>query len=371
MDKNTVNSKLTEIYYNLEGPGGFGGVTPFYREVKKRFPSITRKQIISWLRSQETYGVHLPYHAKIPRSRIIVKGIDYLWEMDLMDMSLLSRYNKGFKFVLLVIDVFSKYVWVRPVKSKNASIILDMVKNIMKESGRTPRYIRTDKGTEFVNRVLSKFLNSIHVEHIQTHSEVKAAFAERAIKTIKGKLFKYMYHFQTRNYINILNKVVKVYNATIHSTIKMAPKNVTHKNETQLWWSVYANISGKGAIVRNIAKGGFLNEGDYVRVSFLRGVFDREYRQKWSSEIYQVYKRRMRDGVMVYWLRDLGGEELKGTFYRQELELANYDAEGIYKIEKIIRQKKEKDGRVKYFVKWLNWPDKFNSWVYKDQIEKI
>ena len=79
----------------------------------------------------------------------------------------------------------------------------------------------------------------------------------------------------------------------------------------------------------------------------------------------------MRDGVIVYWIRDLSGEDVLGSFYREELEPVEYSPNNIYKIEKILRRKRDKNGKMMYYIKWLNWGRKFNSWEYKDQLEDL
>ena len=132
---------LSHLYYDVSG--GYGGVRQLLEKAKERISGISLSDVINWLRSQDTYGVHLPYRRKFKRSRIIVKGKDYMWEMDLMD-----------------IDVFSKYVWVASMKGKSGFLVVEEVKRIIKKSGRHPRYVRTDKGKEFVNKEFKELMRS-------------------------------------------------------------------------------------------------------------------------------------------------------------------------------------------------------------------
>jgi hypothetical protein len=111
--------------------------------------------------------------------------------------------------------------------------------------------------------------------------------------------------------------------------------------------------------------------GSFVRISFYKHVFSREYRQKWSSELFQIYQRQMRDGILVYWLRDLSGENLQGSFYREELQPASYSTDTVYKIEKVLRTKRDRSGKKLMYVKWLNWGPKFNSWISEDNVQEI
>ena len=361
-----IKNVLQDLFYNVGNESAFGSVLSLYKAAKKILPFIRVKDVKEWVKSEETYGVHFPFKSKYPRSRIISAGIDYMWEMDLMDMQKLSRYNGGYRYVILVIDVFSRYVWTEKVKNKKGYIVLAALKSIFQHAGRKPEYIRSDKGSEFVNKWVKEWLAKNHVEHILTNSEVKAALAERAIKTVKGKLFKYMYHYQKWRYIDILQIVTETYNKSFHSSIGMSPVSVNKKNEKQLWWKMYVSMEK----IKPVRLGyvNVLKPGLFVHISFLRGPFDREYRQKWSSEIFQIYQRFARDGILVYMLRDLSGEKLSGSFYREELQEVKNVTENLYKIEKILRKKKESSGKYKYFVKWLNWDRKFNSWVNEDDV---
>jgi hypothetical protein len=124
-------------------------------------------------------------------------------------------------------------------------------------------------------------------------------------------------------------------------------------------------------IISGNNKKSLLNVGQYVRISFLRHPFSREYREKWSTEIFQIFRRYMRDGIVVYWIRDLSGEDIIGSFYRKELQEVDIDSETLYKVEKILRTKTLANGKKMYYVKWLNWGDKFNSWVKEEDIQDL
>ena len=110
--------------------------------------------------------------------------------------------------------------------------------------------------------------------------------------------------------------------------------------------------------------------GDYVRLSFLKRTFEREYDQKWTSEIFFVKARRIRDGPQIYTIADFEGEELIGTFYKEEIQKVSSDPKGIYKIEKILRERKQGD-RKQFLVCWLYWPSKYDSWVNAKDLQDL
>ena len=121
-----------------------------YREPKKKNPSLTLAAVREWLRENETYTLHKPVRYKFKRNRVIVNEIDDQWQADLVDVSSLSRFNKGYKFLLTCIDVFSKYAWVVPLRNKTSTSLVNAFQSIL-DTGRSPDKLQTDKGLEFLN----------------------------------------------------------------------------------------------------------------------------------------------------------------------------------------------------------------------------
>ena len=133
----------------------------------------------------------------------MVTGIDDQWSADLMDMAKFKEYNRGYTFVLVVIDVFSKYLWMRPLKNKQGTSVSKAIDSILEE-GRSPTRIRTDKGAEFKAKEVQKTLRKHHIQHLYAQNETKAAIAERVIKTIKSKMYRYFTFKRDYAYIDNL-----------------------------------------------------------------------------------------------------------------------------------------------------------------------
>ena len=151
---------------------------------------------------------------------------DNIWGADLADMQLLSRYNKGIRFLLCVIDIFSKYAWVVPLKDKKGISIVKAFQIILKQSNRKPNKIWVDKGSEFYNAFFKKWLRGNGIVMYSTHNEGKSVVAERFIRTLKSKIYKYMTSISKNVYIDKLDDIVNKYNSTYHTTIKMKPIDV-------------------------------------------------------------------------------------------------------------------------------------------------
>ena len=141
-------------------------------------------------------------------------------------MQLISKFNKGFRFLLCAIDIFSKYAWVIPSKDKKGVIIANAFQEIMKESNWKPNKIWIHKGSEFYNSSFKNWLKDNDIEIYSIHNKGKSVLAERFIKTLKTKTYKYMTSVSKNVYINKLDDIVYEYNNTYHRAIKMRPADV-------------------------------------------------------------------------------------------------------------------------------------------------
>ena len=192
---------LSSIYFDPKHPASFAGPSKLYHELKKdgRF-NVGLSKIKQWVQNQDVYSLHRPLRRKFVRNRV-VSGIDEQWDVDLMDMASLSKQNNGVEYILLAIDIFSRYVFVQPLQSKNNSEVIKAFKNILKE-GRKPKLIHSDKGSEFTGSTVEKFFKQSGIHHFVTQNEAKANYAERAIKTVKNSIYRYITHAQKHMYID-------------------------------------------------------------------------------------------------------------------------------------------------------------------------
>jgi len=356
-----MDKALNQIYYDLRNAGSFSGVDAVYRAAKERgIKKINRNFIQNWLKKQEVYTLHQPARRRFPTNRVIVSGIDSQFQADLVDLTSLSKYNDGYKFLLTCIDIFSKYAWAIPIKSKSAKDIYDGLVKIF-ESGRIPKKFQTDKGTEFLNRLVQGYFKKKNVHFFVTHSDKKASVIERWNRTLKTKMWKYFTYKNTWRYIDILPDLLESYNQSFHRSIKMKPVQVNKKNEPLVWHTLY----GKTIEVPIRYK---FSVGDHVRISKTKKIFDKGYLPNWTTEIFVISERLPRRPP-VYRLHDLQGEILGGIFYEEELQAVEKE-DNVYQIEKILKKRKVKK-RLEYFVKWKGYPDKFNQWVLASDIQDL
>ena len=287
--------------------------------------------------------LHKPIIRKFKKRKVYSAFKDNIWAADLADMQLLSRYNKGIRFLLCVIDIFSKYAWVVPLKDKKGISIVKAFQIILKQSNRKPNKIWVDKGSEFYNASFKKWLQDNDAVMYSTHNEGKSVVAERFFRTLKGKIYKYMTSISKNVYIEKLNDIVDEYNNTYHITIKMKPIDV--KDNT------YINTNKE-----NNDTDPKFKVGDRVRISKCKNILAKGYTPNWSEEVF-VIKKVKNTVPWTYVINDLNGEEITGTFYERELQKTSQEE---FRIEKVIKRKGNK-----IYVKWKGYDNSFNSWIDK------
>ena len=218
--------------------------------------------------------LHKPIIRKFKKRKVYSGFKDNIWAADLADMQLLSRYNKGIRFLLCVIDIFSKYAWVVPLKDKKGISIVKAFQMILKQSNiRKPNKIWVDKVSEFYNASFKKWLQDNDIVMYSTHNEGKSVVAEHFIRTLKSKIYKYMTSISKNVYIEQLDDIVDEYNNTYHTTIKMKPIDV--KDNTYINADKEINYKDPKFKV-----------GDRIRISKYKNIFAKGYMPNWSEEVF-------------------------------------------------------------------------------------
>ena len=339
-----MENNFSTIYLNPALVGSFGGVEPL-RQAAGKDPK-------EWLRTQDSYTLYKPVRRRFRRRKYVVKGIDALWQADLADMKDLADWNGGHKYILIVIDVFSKYLWAHPVKTKTAKSVLDAFKVILAMDDRKPESFMTDKGTEFNSEKMKLYCKKKGINYYTSQNpDTKAAVAERVIRTIKSRLYRYFEHGKTWKYVDVLQKLVDSYNSSKHRSIGMAPKNVDAVNEDQVRAKLYPEERRRIHFKFNV--------GDTGRFAREKPKFGKGYSQQWTDEIFSISQRLVTDPP-VYKLKDYNGDPITGTFYEPELQQVTDT--GLYKVDKIIKSR-TRNGKKEFFVSWKGYPESMNSWV--------
>ena len=249
--------------------------------------------------------LHKPVIKKFNKRKVYWQFKDNIWGVDLADMQSLSRKNKGIKYLLCAINLYSKYAFVIPLKDKKGISIVNAFNKIIKQSNRKPNKIWVDQGGEFYNRVFKKWLSNDDIIMHSTFNEGKSVVAERFIRTLKNKLYKHMTATGKNVYYDVFDDIVNEQNNTKHNTIKMKPIDV--KNNKRVY------------IDENNEKDSRFKVGDRVRISKFKNIFAKGYTPNWSTEIFIVNK--INNTVpYTYNLKDLNGEKIIDSFYDKKLQ---------------------------------------------------
>ena len=175
--------------------------------------------------------LHKPIIKKFNKRKVYSQFKDNIWGVDLADMQTISRKNKGIKYLLCTIDLYSKYAFVIPLKDKEGISIVNAFDEIIKKSGKKTNKIWVDQGGEFYNNVFKKWLSDNDIIMYSMYNEGKSVVAERFIRTLKHKSYKHMTATDKNVYYDVLDDVVNKYNNTKHNTIKMKSIDVKHNNK--------------------------------------------------------------------------------------------------------------------------------------------
>ena len=246
-----------------------------------------------------------------------VYHIDDIWSLDILDLKDYGpENNRGYRYVLVVIDNFSKYGWTIPLKNKNAQTLKDSFENILISSKRKPNLIGTDRGKEFYNNIFQDFLNKNNIKLYSRNSSYGAVFAERFNRTIRDLLKKIVFENGDANWIDVLQTITKQYNNKVHSSTKLTPIQGSLKKNEGL---VYKNLLDKR---KNVNPKFQIN--NLVRVADLRKTFSKGDTTNWSYKLYKITEI-VNDTIPTYHIDNLPERYNESLLKKTELTLKEND----------------------------------------------
>ncbi len=313
--------------------------------VYKRLICIMKSKPDS-VRTEIIHELFKPARKKFKRRKFEVRGVADTFQIDLADMSQFSKFNKNFKYILVAIDVYSKYGFARPLRTKTgAEVATALEEIIISYKWGVPQNIMSDEGKEFFNSTTKKVFEKYSINHYHTYSIMKASVCERFIRTLKTYLYKTFFLNNSLTWLEQLPIFIDKYNQKIHSSLHgHAPKEINPETELP----TTSQIQNKHK----------LKIGDQVRISKMKPTFSKGYTQSWSNELFTIDKL-CKTTPSTYVLRDEKGNEIKGKFYEEEVQKTNYP--NTYLTEKILKKKGNK-----VYVKWYGLDEK--SWIPKKDI---
>jgi len=265
--------------------------------------------------------LHKPVRKKFPKRRIFTKGIDDLWAADLVIMRNYSDENKGYSYILTVIDTFSKFSWALELKKKDGINVSEAFEKIIKQAisqnHQAPKLLHVDKGLEFENKHFKKVLQKYGIKMYHTQNEEKSSIIERFNRTLNSKM---RLHFEVTNskkWIKILQSLIDEYNfKDIHRSIGMRPCEVNKSNEDVVFHKLFYTKNAPKPKIK-------FSVGDRVRITASKKTFGNKYSNNWTKEIF-ILKEILNTNPTTYKIIDLNNEEIEGSFYNEELQKSKF-----------------------------------------------
>ena len=216
-----------------------------------------------------------------PTNKIVCNLVDEIWSIDLADFSeYKTSNNKGYRYIFIVIDNFSKYLWAIPLKNKYSQTITNEFSNIITTSKRIPNKLESDRGTEFYNGISQNFLKFKNIHHYSRYTDRGPSIAERVIRTLRNLLKKPVFEKGNADWLSELPSVVKKYNNTIHHSTKMKPIDASKKSNQKL---VYNNLKDDREVLKPKLK-----LGQLVRTADIKRVFSKGDSTNYSYKLYTI-----------------------------------------------------------------------------------
>ena len=353
-----MNKEFTDVYYDASNPASFSTVEKLRRQVRSGQPvsySATRK----WVSGQDTYTLHKRAVRKFKRRKTISRGIGWQFQADLIQFNMLSRQNSNFNFILVCIDIFTRKLHAEPVKRKTGPQVASAMEKIFIDSKMVPKFLQVDFGAEFYNQHFERLMNKYRVKMFSVHSPTKSSLIERAILSLKRRLYKYMFRNRTKRYLEILPEIVDSQNNTKNKATGYKPVDINKDNEKQVWFKLY---SDQFPLKVNFK----FQVGQKVRVLKNKKLFEKSYLPQWSSAIYTIASRRATEPV-TYKVRDPEGQIEKQAYYTPQIQLISVP-ENLLAID-VMESRRLPSGEMEYSIHYRGWPKAYDRWLAASHVK--
>lgn len=314
-----LENVLQKIYYDPRHYASFSSVADLYHAAKNKVRNLKKIDVKNWLSKQTTYILHKSTRNKFPRRKVLVRGPKHQFQADLLDMQKKRKENNGVKYLLTVIDCFSRLATAIPLKFKTGTNTRDGLKKAFKELG-FPKKLQTDGGKEFYNEKVKNYLKKYNILHFSTsQQDTKAQIVERFNRTLRERIEEYLdskKHLITKgNYIHSLSDLLHGYNTRPHGAFKnkFAPIDINMKNKKIVFDLLYKDYLNK---IKPKFK---LQIGDIVLLALTKKKLEKNTKT-FSPTKYIIIDRHLTEPV-TYSIKNIDSNEIKeGTFYDEQLQ---------------------------------------------------
>ena len=287
-----------------KGSAAFGSIANL-----KKASGLPRSKVVQYLQSKAPYTKYKQFRKTFPRLKAVAYRINEIWSVDVAYMDKIAQHNNGVKYLLVAVDVLSRYLRVQPMKALYAKDAVEAFKKMIKQ--KKPERVWTDKGSEFKGEIKT-FCEKKEIHLYTTENETKSAFAERNIQSLKNIIHKYLEENWTWTYIKELPQFVNTINSRVNRVTQHAPNKTFKKHEPFL---ISLAISTKKYKLKH-------EEGELVRIAKPDEIFRKGYKQNYTDEVFTVFKVATLSPP-TYNLIDANNVIIEGKFYEPELVQVN------------------------------------------------
>lgn len=357
---------LREIYFDVTNPASFGSVNKLYRSAVEIDPSINRSDVENFLSGEFAYTLHRKIVRRFRRNPVVANFHTELAQADLIDVIKYSDENDGYRYILTMIDVFSKLAFAIPIKSKSA-VDMESAFQTLFVSYR-PSNLQTDEGKEFTNIRVQKLLkaNLVHF-YLAKNEVIKCAVVERFQRTLMTRISKYFTSKGHHRYIDVLHEFISSYNNTYHRTIRMTPSQATVAETSVVFMNLYGYKNERDMLRDEYKRNPKHEVGTSVRVPKLKNIFEKGYRQTFTDEIFKIDSQNTSQQEPVYKLKDHRGKVIPGTFYEKEVQ--KVAANNLYRVEVLGKRKRGRVTQIR--VRYINFPEVQPEWINESNIQDL
>lgn len=341
-------SGISKIYNHFQGAKSINEIKNDLAEIRTYTLHREKKKI-------KNYNPFFIYK----KHQLLMADLCYLPQTD-------KETNRESKYLLCVIDCFSRKLFIRVIAKKNFQSVLNSFKSIYtKLDNPPPTSLLVDKGTEFTNKHFKQYCQSVGMKLIFTGNDTKASHVERSQRSLQEILYKIMEEKQTNSFLPLLDSALSIYNNRVNRITGFSP-NDAYKDENHE--SVLGNLEIYYSKALSKRRPPTYKVGDSVRLALKKTKFDRGYKPRFTEEVFKIKQVLTNLPQPRYILESYNSDEtIDGSFYEGEITKASHEE---FKIEKILKERKR--GRIKeYFVKWQGYPESQNSWVSQNLIRKF
>lgn len=359
-----MEALLERLYTDASSPAAYSGVENLYREARRHDASVRREDVERYLQGQSTYTLFKPRRVRYKRLRVVPSGFMTDMQADLADFQQLAAHNRGYRYLLVAVDALSRRMFTAPVRSKKSEHMREAFDEMLAQVPQLPWTIYTDKGVEFESRDMKAYFRAKDIRKTVSQSDdVHAPMAERAIQTLKARLYRYFSNRNDLTWVDAVPEIVKAVNqAPSRALGGMRPIDVNENNWKELWRRLYAHSFDRPTP----PPGRRYAPGTKVRIDKLKGRFDKGYHPSFTDEIFTV-RQVVAGRPTSYRIEDRNREEILGRFYAPNFSKTKDYGQVTHRIAKVYKER-TRAGRREFQVSFVGHPASERSWIGEDQL---